>query len=97
MSSTQLEDLPNKIITKVVSYLEIRDLFCFGHLSKRTRAVSRDKTLRQKLTVHNKTLKPEFLKFMLINGCKFLRMIHVHCAAKRIPTFKKSFEIAMPE
>ena len=81
MSSTKLEDLPNEIITKVLSYLEIRDLIFFGHLSKRTRVVSRNKTLWRKLTIHscNKsiTLKSKFLKFMLRNGCKFLELILV--------------------
>ena len=77
MSSTKLEDLPNEIITKVLHYLEIRDLIFFGHLSKRTRAVSRNKTLWRKLTIHSKTLKSKCLKFMLINGCKCLKLILV--------------------
>ena len=77
MSSTTLKDLPNEIITKVLSYLETRDLFFFGHLCTRTRAISRDKTLWQKVTVYNKTLKSEFLEFMLRNGCKFLKLIDV--------------------
>ena len=77
MSSITLQDLPNEIITKVLSYLELRDLFLFGFLSTRTRAVSREKILWQKLAIHNKTLKTEFLKFMLSNGCKFLELIHV--------------------
>ena len=77
MSSTTLTDLPNEIITKVLSYLETRDVFFFGHLSIRTRAISRDKALWQKVTVYNKTLKSEFLEFMLRNGCKFLKLIDV--------------------
>ena len=77
MSSTTLQDLPNEIITKVLSYVELRDLFSFGCLSTRTRAVSRVKTLWQKLSIRNKTLKTEFLKFMLKNGCKFLELIDV--------------------
>ena len=77
MSSTSLKDLPNEIITKVLRYLQIRDLFFFGHLSTRTRAISRDKTLWQKVTVYNKTLRSEFLEFILRNGCKFLKLIDV--------------------
>ena len=77
MSSTMLKDLPNEIITKVLSYLETRDLFFFGHLSTRTRAISRDGALWQKVTVYNKTLKSEFLEFMLRNGCKFLKLTDV--------------------
>ena len=77
MSSTTLKDLPNEIITKVLSYLETRDLFFFGNLSTRTRAISRDKTLWQKVTIDNKTLKSEFLEFMLRNGCKFLKLTDV--------------------
>ena len=77
MSSITLQDLPNEIITKVLSYLELRDLFLFGFLSTRTRAVSREKILWQKLAIHNKTLKTEFLKFMLRHGCKFLELIDV--------------------
>ena len=77
MSSTTLKNLPNEILTQVLRYLEIRDLFSFGHLSTRTRAVSRDKTLWQKVTIRNKTLKSEFLKFIVRNGCKFLKLTNV--------------------
>jgi hypothetical protein len=77
MSSVKLEDLPNEIITKVLSYLEIRDLIFFGHLSKRTRAVRRNKPLWRKLTFHGHSLKSEFLKFIVTNGCKFLKLILV--------------------
>jgi hypothetical protein len=77
MSSTTLKDLPNEIITKVLSYLDTRDMFFFGHLSTRARAISRDKALWQKVTVYNKTLKSEFLEFMLRNGCKFLKLTDV--------------------
>ena len=77
MSSTMLKDLPNEIITKVLSYLEIRDLFFFGHLSSRIRAVSRHKILWQKVTIDNKTLATEFLKFILRNDCKFLKLSNV--------------------
>ena len=77
MSSTRLKDLPNEIITKVLSYLEIRDLFFFGHLSARTRAVSRDTILWQKVTIDNKTLATEFLKLILRNDCKFLKLTNV--------------------
>ena len=77
MASTTLKDLPNEIITKVLSYLEIRDLFFFGHLSTRTRAVSRHKILWQKVTIDNKTLATEFLKFILRNDCKFLKFTNV--------------------
>ena len=77
MSSTTLKNLPNEILTQVLRYLEIRDLFSFGHLSTRTRAVSRDKTLWKKVTIRNKTLKSEFLKFIVRNGCKFLKLTNV--------------------
>ena len=77
MSSTTLKDLPNEILIQVLRCLEIRDLFSFGHLSTRTRAVSRDKTLWQKVTIRNKTLKSEFLKFIVRNGCNFLKLTNV--------------------
>ena len=77
MSSITIQDLPNEIIIKVLSYLDLRDLFSFGFLSTRTRAISRDKMLWQKLTIRNKILTTEFLKFMLRRGCKFLQLIHV--------------------
>lgn len=77
MKPTTLKDLPNEIITKVLSYLEIRDLVFFGHISTRTRAVSRQKVLWQKLTIDNKTLATEFLKFILRNDCMFLKLTNV--------------------
>ena len=77
MSTSTLENLPNEIITKVLTYLEIRDLFFFGHLSTRTRAVSHDTILWQKLTIDSKTLTTEFLKLILRNDCKFLKLTNV--------------------
>ena len=57
-SILNLEDLPNELILKVLSFLETIDLICCGQLSKRIRAISHDESLWEKLNLY-------------INGCTF--------------------------
>ena len=57
-SILNLEDLPNELILKVLSFLETIDLIYCGQLSKRIRAISHDESLWQKMNLY-------------VNGCCF--------------------------
>ena len=72
LSSLQLEDLPNEVLLKVLSYVEIRDLICCGQISKRIRTISHDESLWQKLNLCKREIPTEFLEFVINNGCKYL-------------------------
>ena len=53
MATFRLEDLPDELIVKVFSFLEIRDLICLGQLSIRIRAISHDEKFWQKINLYH--------------------------------------------
>ena len=53
MATFRLEDLPDELIVKVFSFLEIRDLICLGQLSIRIRAISHDEQFWQKINLYH--------------------------------------------
>ena len=73
-----LEDLPDEVILKVLSYLDTADLIRSGHLSQRLRAISSDESLWQKMNLFKKIVPTSFLQFVLERGCKFLSL-HKTC------------------
>ena len=50
-SKFPLEDLPNEVLLKVFSYLQIHDLFYCGHVNQRIRLLTRDEKLWQKISI----------------------------------------------
>ena len=74
-SALLLEDLPNEILLKIFSYLDISDIIHCGQMSKRFRKISHDELLWQKVNLSHRTVTSEFLKFILDNvGCKYLSL-----------------------
>ena len=69
-----LEDLPDEVILKLLSYLDTADLIRSGHLSKRLRAISSDESLWQKMNLFEKNVPTSFLQFVLERGCKYLSL-----------------------
>ena len=53
VSKLKLEDMPDEIILKVLSYLDLLNLIRCGQLSMRIRSISHDKTLWQKVNLQN--------------------------------------------
>ena len=72
---SQFHDLPNEIILKVLSYLEVKELLCCSQTSKRIRAVCRDETLYQKIDLNGKKVQTRFLEKIINKGCKDLNLI----------------------
>ena len=72
---SQFHDLPNEIILKVLSYLKVKELLCFGQTSKQIRAVSIDETLYQKIDLNGKKVHTRFLERIINKGCKDLNLI----------------------
>ena len=81
----ELDNLPDEIILKVMSYLESREVLRCGQVSKRIRAISRDELLWQKINFANNTpvgykekrptsYTSDFLEMILSNGCKYLNL-----------------------
>jgi len=68
-----LDDVPDEVILKVFSNLEIKDFIRCGQVSKRIRAISQDQSLWLRLDLYkNKSVAPGFLEYIINNGCKYL-------------------------
>ena len=68
-----LEDVPDEVILRVFSNLEIKDFIRCGQVSKRIRAISQDQSLWLRLDLYsNKSVAAGFLEYVINNGCKYL-------------------------
>ena len=70
----QLEDLPDEIILKILSYADVKDLISYGEVSKRTRNISQDSSLWVTANIKKKIVKVKLLELILIKGCKILNI-----------------------
>ena len=68
------QDLPDELILKILSYLEVKDLISCGQVSKRTRNISRDSSLWVTVNLEKKIVKAELLEMILNRGCKNLNI-----------------------
>ena len=69
-----LENLPDKVILKILRNLQIPDLIRCGQVSKRIREISNDETLWQKINLFNKKVPKGFLSRVLDTNCKYLSL-----------------------
>ena len=69
-----LEDLPDEVILKVLSYLDTANLIRSGHVTQRLRVISSDESLWQKMNLFEKNVPTSFLQFVLERGCKYLSL-----------------------
>lgn len=69
-----MENFPDEVILKVLSYLNLRDLIFCGQLSKRIRTISHDESLWENINLHHQNVTSKFLEMILNNGCKYLNL-----------------------
>ena len=69
-----LEDLPDRVILKILHNLGFPDLLRCGQVSKRIREISNDETLWQKINLFNKKVPIGFLSRVLKTNCKYLSL-----------------------
>ena len=72
-----LQDLPDELILKVLSYSKPKDLISSGQVSKRLRSISYDNSLWQRVNLSEKIVKADFLELILNKGCKSLNLSYV--------------------
>ena len=77
MSALQLEDLPDEMLEKVLSYLKIGDLIQSGHVSKRLRNIWNTESLWQSVGLGELPtgykVQTDFIIFLLDKkGCQYL-------------------------
>ena len=68
------QNLPDELILKILSYLEVKDLISCGQLSKRTRNISQDRSLWVTANLEKKFVRTELLEMILGKGCKILNL-----------------------
>ena len=68
ISAINFEVLPDEVILKVFTYLDMRDLIYSGQVSKRLQVISKDESLWQKINLYQKVVPPEFLQKVVSNG-----------------------------
>ena len=61
----QWRDLPDELILKILSYSEVKDLISCGQVSKRTRNISRDRSLWLTANLEKKIVNNELLEMTL--------------------------------
>jgi hypothetical protein len=75
IDSKGLAKMPDEVLLKIMSYLDIKSLLKCSQLSKRLRIISFDETLWVKIILSEGQMVPsEFIKFVLENGCKYLSL-----------------------
>ena len=76
ISDLRLEDLPDEMIVKVLSYVNISDLMRCGNVSKRFGKIRETESLWKIVDLRRcKAVKPDFIKFLLDKGCERLNLL----------------------
>ena len=72
LSFFPLEDLPNEILLKILSLLDIKGVLQCGQSSKRLREISNDKSLWLKLNLTGRKIPYGYIEKAMQNGCEYL-------------------------
>ena len=78
LSCAQLEDLPDEIILKIFSLLDIKEILKCGQVSQRIRAISNDESLWLQLNLGYGDIPYRFLEKAFENGCIYLSLDCAH-------------------
>ena len=73
LSFVQLEDLPDEIIVKIFSHVDIKEILRLGQVSRRIRAISSDDSLWLQLNLKGH-VPYELLEKAVENGCRYLSL-----------------------
>ena len=70
----EFQDLPDELILKILSYLELKYLIKCGQISMRTRNISQDSSLWMTVNLMSKIVKTDLLEMILSRGCQTLNI-----------------------
>ena len=76
LSLFPLKDLPDEILLKIRSLLDIKGVLQCGQSSKRLREISNDKSLWLKLNLNGRKVPYGFIEKAVQNGCKYLNLAY---------------------
>ena len=74
IKTSEIEELPNEILLKILTYLDVINILKSGQVCKRIREITRNTALWQKTILFKKIVSFEFVKFVLDSGCKYLSL-----------------------
>ena len=74
MTNIKIDNLPDELILKVLSYLEIKDIIRCGQTSRRIRSITHDKSLWHKVNLYYKRVPSNFLEMAVKNKCQYLSL-----------------------
>ena len=74
LSFLHFEDLPDEILLKILSLLDIKGVLQCGKVSKRLRAISNDQSLWLKLNLFGREVPYGFIEKAVKNGCEYLNL-----------------------
>ena len=74
LSFFHLEGLPDEILLKIFSLLDIKGVLRCGQVSKRLRDISNDKSLWLKLNLTGREVPFDFIAKAVENGCEYLKL-----------------------
>ena len=74
LSFFHFEGLPDEIILKIFSLLDIKGVLQCGQISKRLRDISNDKSLWLKLNLRERKVPFDFIAKAVENGCEYLNL-----------------------
>ena len=84
------EDLPDEIILKIFSYVNIKDLFRCMAVNKKMRAIASDKSLWKRIHLAGE-FPVELLEEVLDRGCQYLSLYRCKVLGDNV-WFKKNFQ-----
>ena len=74
--SNELEKMPDEIILRILSFLDIKGVLKCGQVSTRIRGISNDESLWLKLNFYGGDVPYGFIEKAVENGCKYLSLAH---------------------
>ena len=69
-----IELLPNELLVKIFSYLTIKELYKCGHVSKKFRQISHDKSFWKCVNLYNQRVSCQFVAQILQLGTEYLSL-----------------------
>ena len=88
-----IEGLPDEIILKILSLLDIKGVLQCGQVSRKLRNISNDQSLWSKLNLSEKQIPYDFIEKAVQNGCEYLNISYssVHGGKKAEEPWKLKY------
>ena len=74
LGSSKIESLPDELLLNIFSYFDIKELFKCGHVSKKFRQISYDKSFWIQVNLCNQKVPCEFIGQILRHGTEYLNL-----------------------